>query len=71
MKALIVYASWFGRNRSIARLIASELERRGVHADCVPVAKVTAHDLVGYDLLVLGTYTHAGHASARLRTLCA
>jgi flavodoxin len=70
MKALIVYASWFGHNRSIARQIAAELTDRDVTADCIPVTKISAHDLAEYDLLVLGTYTHAGRASRRMRTLC-
>ena len=70
MNVLIVYASWFGHNRSIAKLIAAELEQRGATVVCAPVTKVSSQDVVGYDLLVLGTYTHAGRASRRLRALC-
>lgn len=68
MKALIVYSSWFGPNRTVARLIAAELTRRGLLVDCAPAARVSPYDLDGYDLLVLGTNTHA---SKRLRALCA
>jgi flavodoxin len=70
MKALIVYASWFGHNRLIARQISAELAERDVTADCIPITKVSAHDLAAYNLLVLGTYTHAGRASRRMRKLC-
>lgn len=70
MKVLIVYASWFGHNRAIAKLIAAELEQHGATVGCAPVTKVSPQDIVGYDLLVLGTYTHAGRASRRLRALC-
>jgi flavodoxin len=70
MKALIVYASWFGHNRLIAQLIAAELAKRNVIADCIPINKVSAHDLADYDLLVLGTYTHVGQASRRMRAFC-
>ncbi|HEU5103351.1 MAG TPA: flavodoxin domain-containing protein [Roseiflexaceae bacterium] len=70
MRALIVYASWFGHNRTIARLIAAELAERDVIADCIPISKVSAHDLAEYDLLVLGTYTHLGRASGRMRAFC-
>ena len=70
MKALIVYASWFGHNRSIARQIAAELADRDVTADCIPITKVSADDIAAYDLLVLGTYTHGGQASRRMRALC-
>ena len=70
MKVLIVYASWFGHNRLIARQIAADLAERDVTVDCIPVTKVSADDIAAYDLLVLGTYTHSGQASRRMRALC-
>jgi flavodoxin len=70
MKALIVYSSWLGHNRAIARLLADELSRRGVDVACAPAQHVRPSDLAGYDLLVLGTYSHKGHTSRRLRALC-
>jgi flavodoxin len=71
MKVLIVYASWFGHNRAIARLIAAELAQRGLGVTCTPASRVSRFNLAEYDLLVLGTYTHVGRASRRLRALCA
>lgn len=71
MKALIVYTSWFGYNRTVARRIAAELARRNLVAVCAPAGRIAPDDLDGYDLLVLGTGTHAGRASKRLRSLCA
>ena len=71
MKALIVYTSWFGPNRTVARLIAAELTHAGLVVDCAPATRVSPYDLDGYDLLVLGANTHAGRASERLRSLCA
>jgi flavodoxin len=71
MKVLIVYASWFGHNRAIAQQIAAELTQRGLGVTCTPVSRVSRFNLAEYDLLVLGTYTHAGRASRRLRALCA
>jgi menaquinone-dependent protoporphyrinogen IX oxidase len=70
MKALIAYASWFGHNRAIAKALAQELANQRVAVICAPVSKITVEDVVGLDLLVLGTYTHAGHANRRLRRLC-
>jgi flavodoxin len=70
MKALIVYASWFGHNRTIARALADELVRRRVTVVCAPVSRITSSDVIGYDIVVFGTYTHAHHASAQLVTLC-
>jgi flavodoxin len=70
MKALIAYASWFGHNRAIAKALAQELANQRVAVICAPVSKITVEDVVGLDLLVLGTYTHSGHANRRLRRLC-
>ena len=71
MKVLLVYASWFGHNRAIARLIAAELTQRGLGVTCTPASRISRYDLAEYDLLVLGTYSHGGRASRRLRALCA
>ena len=69
MKALIVYSSWFGHNRAIAGLLAGELRRHGVTVACKPVKDVLNSEIGGYDMLVLGTYTHHGRASHGLRLL--
>ncbi|HEX5692795.1 MAG TPA: flavodoxin domain-containing protein [Roseiflexaceae bacterium] len=70
MNAIITYASWFGHNRAIAEMLTEEFATLGISVACVPAYRVTANDLVGRDLLVLGTYTHSGHASKNLRRLC-
>jgi flavodoxin len=70
MKALIVYASWFGHNRAIARSLAAELTSRGMQVVCLPDSRVAADDVGNVDLLLLGTYTHAAKASPRLHALC-
>lgn len=70
MKALIVYASWFGHNRTIARALADELAHRRVTVVCAPVSRITTSDIIGYDIVVFGTYTHAHHASGQMRKLC-
>lgn len=70
MKALIVYASWFGHNRTIARALADELARRHITVVCAPVSRITTSDIIGYDIVVFGTYSHAHHASGQLRRLC-
>jgi flavodoxin len=70
MKALIVYASWFGHNRAVAQTLATELTNRGMTVVCAPATRITANDVGACDLLVLGTYTHAEKASPRLHALC-
>ncbi len=70
MRALIVYASWFGHNRLIAEAIATELRQRHVDVVCAPVSKISVGDVIGFDMLVLGSHSHTGHASRNLRHLC-
>jgi flavorubredoxin len=70
MKALITYASWFGHNQAIAKALAQELANHRVAVICAPVSAIKVEDVTGLDLLVLGTYTHAGHANGRLLRLC-
>ncbi|MEN9934456.1 MAG: hypothetical protein RLZZ387_1035 [Chloroflexota bacterium] len=70
MKALIVYASWFGHNRTVARALADELAQRRITVVCAPVSRITTSDIIGYDIVVFGTYTHVHHASGQLRRLC-
>jgi menaquinone-dependent protoporphyrinogen IX oxidase len=70
MKAMIAYASWFGHNQAIAKALAHELAKYEVAVTCVPVSALKADDVADQDLLVLGTYTHAGHANGRLLWLC-
>ncbi|GAB4191859.1 MAG: hypothetical protein OHK0022_05730 [Roseiflexaceae bacterium] len=70
MKALIVYASWFGHNRTIARALAAEMSRMGFFVACAPIGRVKPAETMGFDLVVLGTYTHGTHASRRMRAFC-
>jgi flavodoxin len=70
MKALIVYASWFGHNRTVARALADELARHCVTVVCAPISRITTSDVIGYDIVVFGSYTHSQHASAQLLALC-
>ncbi|HMO58833.1 MAG TPA: hypothetical protein PKA05_01955 [Roseiflexaceae bacterium] len=69
MRALVVYASWFGHNRTVARRIAQELEAHQYTTVCAPISQITPADLIGCDLLVLGSYTHTSHASKNLHAL--
>jgi flavodoxin len=70
MRVLIAYASWFGHNRTIAKMLARELERQRAVVICAPVSWLRVEEVLSLDLLVLGTYTHAGHANRRLLRLC-
>ncbi|MBU6334772.1 MAG: flavodoxin domain-containing protein [Chloroflexi bacterium] len=71
MRAMVIYASWFGHNRAIAQQIAAQLEAHGVTTVCAPVSEIAPAELLGCDLLVLGSYTHGHHASRPLHDLLA
>lgn len=66
MRVLIVYASWFGHTQLIANAIGSEFARRFAQVVCTPVSKITASEVIGYDMLVIGTHSHTGHASGKV-----
>lgn len=71
MNAVIVYASWFGHNRAIARALARALADHGVATTCVRASRFDAAAPGDVDLIVLGTYTHSAAACPRLREVCA
>jgi flavorubredoxin len=70
MKVLVTYASWFGHNQAIAKALARELANQGVAVISAPISAIKVEEITGVDLLVLGTYTHAGRANGRLLRLC-
>jgi len=57
MKALVVYHSQFGNTRQVAEAIAGVLEGVG-GARILSAEQLTAVDLQGVDLVVMGTPTH-------------
>jgi flavodoxin I len=64
MNAMVVYDSWYGNTEEIARAIAGELGP----ARLVKQRAFGATDLAGYNLLVVGSPTHAGGMSVGMRT---
>jgi flavodoxin len=71
MRALVVYTSWFGHTRLMARAIAEELEAHGITVVTTPIDKIEPGEVLGYGMLLLGTHSHTGHAPRPLRDLCA
>ena len=65
MKTLVVYESRFGNTALIARAVADALREWGA-AHLLAVDEVTAPDLAGLDLLVVGGPTHAHGPSPEL-----
>src|SRR5689334_19622343 len=70
MKTLIVYSSWFGQSRGIARALAPELARRHFSVSGAPLARVRPSDIRQYELLVLGVDAYSKRASRHMRDFC-
>src|SRR5579871_3603007 len=62
MKVLVIYDSRFGNTQTIAEAIAHELEATVIH-----VAKISHEDLVGYDLLVVGSPINGWRPSQNMK----
>lgn len=62
MKALVIYDSQFGNTEQIARAIGEALGARAETA-VRRAAEVTAADLAGLDLLIVGSPTQSFHAT--------
>ncbi len=67
MKTAVVYQSMFGNTKTIAEAIVCGLAQSGPGHDVVimRVADVTADDLAGLDLLVVGGPTHLRRMTSR------
>lgn len=68
MNALIVYFSRFGNTKLVAAAIASSLESEG-SARLIGSDQLTAADLIGVDLIVMGSPTHRMNLPDDLRPL--
>lgn len=66
MRALVVYESMYGNTRKVAEAVALGLGAPA-SARAISVAEVTATDVAGCDLLVVGGPTHV-HGMSRART---
>ena len=71
-KGLVVYYSMYGNTEKVAKALASGLGDGGVEVNCVEVNfikvdKVEVDGLGGYDLLCVGSPTHAWNASKPIK----
>ena len=58
MRAIIVFGSFVGNTETMARYIARGLASAGVEAQVKDVINVYAHELLNYDLILLGSPTY-------------
>lgn len=66
MRALVVYESMYGNTRRVAEAVVSGLASSAL-AQAVSVAEVTAADVAGCELLIVGGPTHV-HGMSRTNT---
>ncbi len=62
-KALIIFDSTFGNTEKVAKALANGLENGGATANIVKVDEAKPDELTQYDLLCVGSPTHAWNAS--------
>lgn len=68
MRVLVVYHGWFGNTGKAAAAIAEGLRQSGeVEVECKNVKETRAEEAVSSDLVVLGSATHAGSMTGKMR----
>lgn len=68
MRSLVVYYSQFGNTQRVAAAIAERLELEG-DVRVVTVDRLTPSDLIGADLVVLGSPTHRMNVPTTVRSV--
>jgi len=62
MKALILYASWTGNTKIVAKSIAAGLRKKGIEVKEKNIKKATLKEIEFCNILVIGSATHGGKA---------
>ncbi len=68
-KALVSYYSRSGNTKAMAKEISKAMEDEGISVELKELSKVTAGDLVRYDVLVFGSPTYYGTMAFQLKQL--
>jgi NAD(P)H dehydrogenase (quinone) len=68
-KALIVFYSRTGNTKKMAEAIAESMAKNGVETDLRKVESVAAPDLLGYDVILLGSPTYYGTMAWEVKKL--
>ena len=68
-KALILYASWTGNTKIVARSIAAGLRKKGVEIKVENIKKTTLEEIESCNILVIGSATHGGKALCSVKSL--
>ena len=68
-KAIVVYYSRSGNTKEMAEIIATAMDEAGLPTECKSVDKVKAEDLLGYDVIVVGSPTYYGGMAGPIKEL--
>jgi NAD(P)H dehydrogenase (quinone) len=68
-KGLVVYYSRTGNTKNMAELIAKSMNEAGLATDCKPVSEVETADLLGADVIVVGSPTYYGHMAGPIKQM--
>ncbi len=68
-RALVIYYSRGGNTRKMAEYIGEAITKEGLEAQIKDVREVSAHDLLGFEALVIGSPTYYGSMSAEIKKL--
>jgi len=69
MKALVLYDSKYGNTKMVAEEIARGIQARGMGADLKYVKEANPNDIMGYDIVALGTPNHMGGPTGSTKKL--
>jgi flavodoxin len=68
VKVAVLYESKYGNTKRVAETIAEEAQQvGGMEATVAELKRVEIHDLVNYDMILLGGPTHFGGPTRRVR----
>ena len=56
MKSIVIYSSLSGNTKKIAEAIHAGMSQSGEQCDIAKIKEINTQDLVGYDLIGLGSY---------------
>jgi len=68
-KALILYASWTGNTKIVARSIAAGLKKKGVEAKVENIKKTILKEIKSHNILAIGSATHGGKTLRSVKSL--
>lgn len=67
-KVLIIYVTWYGNTAKAAEAIGKGMTEAGLQVELRRVKDVNVEDVTAFDVIVMGSPTHAGGMSEDMRS---